>query len=69
MWVQDKEPQEFMSCCKDFLDISLGSSFELLTQLHIAKHRNYINQEQFNQLENKIEAFQRLTMAFQINLK
>src|SRR5690554_3918744 len=48
-----------------FLDISLGSSFELLTQLH----RKYINQELFNQLENKIEEFQRMTMAFQNNLK
>ena len=52
-----------------FLDVSLGSSFELLTQLHIAKYRNYINQELFNQLENKIEEFQRMTMAFQNNLK
>lgn len=52
-----------------FLDISLGSSFELLTQLHIAKYRNYINQELFNTLENKIEEFQRMTMAFQNNLK
>ncbi|MBA5793182.1 four helix bundle protein [Flavobacterium sp. xlx-214] len=52
-----------------FLDVSLGSSFELLTQLHITQHRNYINQELFNQLENKIEEFQRMTMAFQNNLK
>ena len=52
-----------------FLDISLGSSFELLTQLHIAKYRNYINQELFNTLENKIEEFQRMTMAFQNSLK
>lgn len=52
-----------------FIDVSLGSSFELLTQLHIEKHRNYINQELFNQLENKIEEFQRMTMAFQNNLK
>lgn len=52
-----------------FLDISLGSSFELLTQLHIAQHRNYINQVLFNQLENKIEEFQCMIMAFQNNLK
>ena len=52
-----------------YLDISLGSSFELITQLIIAKHRNYINQETFNQLENKIEEFQRMTMAFQKTLK
>jgi len=52
-----------------FLDISLGSSFELITQLHIANHRKYINQELFNQLENKIEEFQRMAMAFQNKLK
>ncbi len=45
-----------------YLDISLGSSFELITQLLIAKHRNYINQNTYNQLENKIEEFQRMTM-------
>jgi len=28
-----------------FLDISLGSSFELGTQLLVANHRNYINKE------------------------
>ncbi len=28
-----------------FLDISLGSSFELGTQLLVAKHRNYINEK------------------------
>lgn len=52
-----------------FLNVSLGSSFELLKQLHIEQHRNYINQELFNQLENKIEEFQRMTMTFQNNLK
>ena len=30
-----------------FIDISLGSSFELITQLIIAKHRNYINEKNF----------------------
>ncbi|MBL0738173.1 four helix bundle protein [Flavobacterium sp. GN10] len=52
-----------------FLDISLGSSFELVTQLLIAKHRKYINEIQFNQLEIKIEEFQRMTMGFQNGLK
>jgi four helix bundle protein len=52
-----------------FLDISLGSSFELITQLLIAKHRKYINEIQFNQLEIKIEEFQRMTMGFQNGLK
>jgi four helix bundle protein len=52
-----------------FIDISLGSSFELITQLIVAKHRNYITEEKYNQLEIKIEEFQRMTMSFQNNLK
>src|SRR5690606_14079034 len=52
-----------------YLDISLGSSFELITQLLIAKHRNYISQETFNNLEMKIEEFQRMTMSFQNGLE
>jgi len=52
-----------------FIDISLGSSFELITQLIVAKHRKYINESVFNQLENKIEEFQRMTMSFQNGLK
>ena len=52
-----------------FLDISLGSSFELITQLIVAKHRKHINEIIFNQLETKIEEFQRMTMSFQNGLK
>ena len=51
-----------------FLDISLGSSFELGTQLLLAKHRNYINNETLKKLEEKIEEFQRMTMGFQNSL-
>ncbi|MBD0725732.1 four helix bundle protein [Flavobacterium sp. L1I52] len=52
-----------------FIDVSLGSSFELNTQLIVAKHRKYINDITFNLLETKIEEFQRMTMSFQNNLK
>ena len=52
-----------------FLDISLGSSFELITQLLVARHRKYINEQQFNTLELKIEEFQRMTMSFKNGLK
>ncbi|WP_035657892.1 four helix bundle protein [Flavobacterium seoulense] len=52
-----------------FIDITLGSSFELNTQLLISKHRKYINETTFNLLETKIEEFQRMTMSFQNNLK
>jgi four helix bundle protein len=52
-----------------YLDISLGSSFELNTQLIVAKHRKYINEQTFKQLETKVEEFQRMTMGFQNGLK
>ena len=51
-----------------FLDIALGSSFELETQLIIACHRNYINKEQLTKIEVKIQEFQKMTMGFQNKL-
>lgn len=51
-----------------FLNISLGSSFELITQLQIAKHRKYITENKLKTLEEKIEEFQRMTMGFQNKL-
>lgn len=51
-----------------FLDISLGSSFELGTQLLVAKHRKYITEEILIEFEEKIEEFQRMTMGFQNKL-
>lgn len=51
-----------------FLNISLGSSFELGTQLLVAQHRQYINNETLKKLEEKIEEFQRMTMGFQNSL-
>ncbi len=52
-----------------FINISLGSSFELTTQLLIAHHRKYIEIETLNKLEEKIEEFQKMTMGFQNGLK
>ncbi len=51
-----------------FLEISLGSSFELGTQLLVAHHRKYIDESTLENLENKIEEFQRMTMGFQNGL-
>jgi four helix bundle protein len=51
-----------------FLDISLGSSFELQTQLLLANHRKYITDEYTNFIEIKIEEFQKATMSFQNTL-
>ena len=53
---------------KHFIDISLGSSFELQTQLLLASHKKYITEETTKEIENKIETFQRMTMSFQNNL-
>lgn|SRR5690606_30479059 len=51
-----------------FLDISLGSSFELGTQLLIAHHRKYINEHALAIIEDKNEEFQKMTMGFQNSL-
>ena len=51
-----------------FIDISLGSSFELETQLIIAYKRKYISKEQLNKLEERIAEFQKMTMGFQNKL-
>ncbi|MCF6308715.1 MAG: four helix bundle protein [Flavobacteriaceae bacterium] len=53
---------------KNFINYSLGSSFELGTQLLIAKHRKYINNETLEKLEEKKAEWQRMTMGFQNGL-
>ncbi|SNS24631.1 four helix bundle protein [Dokdonia pacifica] len=52
-----------------FIDIALGSSFELGTQLLIAKHKKYIDKNILEDLEEKIAEWQRMTMSFQNGLK
>ncbi len=54
---------------KAFLDYSIGSSYELETQLLVAKHRKYIDEDTLKALENKIADWQRMTMGFQNGLK
>ena len=51
-----------------FIDYALGSSFELGTQLLIARHKNYINDKTLNELETKIQEWQKMTMGFQNGL-
>ncbi|CAH0209370.1 four helix bundle protein [Chryseobacterium sp. Bi04] len=51
-----------------FLDISLGSSFELQTQILLANHRKYLSDEKCEIFEIKIEEFQKATMVFQNTL-
>lgn len=53
---------------KHYLDIALGSSFELETQLLIAKRRDYINEQKFKNIEQKIQEFQKMTIGFKNSL-
>jgi len=53
---------------KHFLDMALGSSFELGTQLLVANHREYIDKQNLKSLGNKIEEWQKMTMGFQNGL-
>jgi len=52
-----------------FLNVALGSSFELGTQLLIAYHRKYVDKNKLTLIEEKIEEFQKMTMGFQNKLK
>lgn len=49
---------------KHFLNISLGSSFELQTQLLIANQNSYITEERTIEIENKIIEFQKMITGF-----
>ena len=49
---------------KHFLNISLGSSFELQTQLLIANQNKYITDEKMLEIENKIIEFQKMIAGF-----
>ncbi len=51
-----------------FVDMSLGSSFELQTQLLLANSQNYVSDNLSQHIENKIEEFQKATMSFQNTL-
>ncbi|MBN2615679.1 MAG: four helix bundle protein [Bacteroidales bacterium] len=44
-----------------FLEISIGSSFEIETQLIIAKGLNYIKEEKFNEMINQLTVIQKQT--------
>lgn len=49
---------------KHFLNISLGSSFELQTQLLIGLQNKYLTNEKTIEVENKIIEFQKMTSGF-----
>ncbi|KAF2340973.1 four helix bundle protein [Flavobacterium tistrianum] len=47
-----------------YLNISLGSSFELQTQLLIAFQNDYLSKTKTEEIENKIIEFQKMTTGF-----
>lgn len=51
-----------------FLDVSLGSSFELQTQILLANYRKYLSDDKCQIFEDMIEEFQRAMMVFQNTL-
>lgn len=53
---------------KQFLEIALGSSFELETQLIIAFKESYISEERFNNIEEKVKQIQKMISGFQSGL-
>ena len=52
-----------------FLEISLGSLYELQTQLILAEYQGYIKADSLKELEIKIEELQKMISGFQNSLK
>lgn len=52
-----------------YLEDSLGSSFEWETQLIKAYRRNYIEDQRFSDLSNRIQQLQKMISGFQNGLK
>ena len=52
-----------------FLEISIGSAFEVETQLQIAKRREYITDDIFNEIVNELQSLERQINTFIIKLK
>lgn len=51
-----------------FLEISLGSTFELETELLVSLNLPYIDIEQYNQLQEKLSELQKMIIGFKNNL-
>ena len=52
-----------------YLEHSLGSAFEWETQLNVAFNENYISEEKFKELEDKIKQIQKMISSFKSRLK
>jgi four helix bundle protein len=51
-----------------FLEISLGSTFELETELLISLNLSYIDLEKYNQLQEKLAELQKMIIGFKEKL-
>jgi four helix bundle protein len=51
-----------------FLEISLGSTFELETELLVSLNLSYIDVEKYNQLQEKLSELQKMIIGFKNNL-
>ncbi|MCD6354345.1 MAG: four helix bundle protein [Prolixibacteraceae bacterium] len=51
-----------------FLDISLGSAFELETQLILASDVNYLSEEQLQHTQNLLQEIQKMIYSFKTKL-
>lgn len=47
-----------------FLNISLGSSFEVQTQILIAHQNNYLDNDKAKAIEDKLDEFQKMMTGF-----
>jgi four helix bundle protein len=52
-----------------YLEDSLGSAFEWETQLIVAFYENYLSEEKFKELEQKIKQIQKMISRLQSGLK
>ena len=53
----------------NYLEHSLGSAFEWETQLNVAFNQNYLSEEKFKELEDKIKQIQKMISSFKSRLK
>lgn len=51
-----------------FLDISLGSAFELETQLILASDVNYLSEEKLQHIQSLLQEIQKMIYSFKTNL-
>ena len=53
----------------NYLEHSLGSAFEWETQLNVAFQQEYLSNEKFNELEDKVKQIQKMISSFKSGLK